>query len=81
MWHDFNESPELTPNMSFGEVVRKRRRALGMSQMDFALSVGLTQHTISDYETEISAPSLFIAREILRRLGCEMVIREVENAN
>lgn len=81
MIHDFKESPELEPDMSFGEVIRKRRRAMGMNQGDFAHIMGLDQHTISDYETERTSPSIFIAMEILRRIGCEIVIREVKNAN
>lgn len=81
MRHDFNESPVLEPDMKFCDVIRKRRRAMGLNQTDFGVIMGIDQHTISDYETEIKFPKLDVALEMLRRVGCEMVIREVKNAN
>ena len=45
--------------MSIGERIKKRREELGMSQLELAKRVGVTQGSIGNYETGVSNPTFF----------------------
>ncbi len=73
MTHEFNENPDFSMDMSFGEFVRKKRRLLGMNQSDFGQYLGgYHQHTISMWELGITSPPFEDAREIIKFLGAEI---------
>lgn len=52
--------------MNFGEKVRKARRALGMTQIELAKKIGVTNRAITSYETGRSFPR---TREGYRKLA------------
>ena len=77
MIHDFKEDDNFTPNMTFGEFLRKKRRTLGLNQTDLADKLGLNQGTISMWELGITSPPIDDAAYILKRLGGEIQILNV----
>ena len=58
--------------MQTSEIIRSRRLALGLSQMELAASVGLEVRQIGRYENGSSMPSLPAARAIADRLGISL---------
>lgn len=80
MRHEFEESKSFETDMPFSEIIRKKRRLLGMNQADFGDYIGgYHQHTISTWETGIKTPSFDEARRIIEFLGGE--IRYVDHCN
>ena len=73
MRHKYEEDKNFTPDMSFGDLLRKSRRLMGYNQTDFAEMFGVSQHTISFWENGDYTPTLENARYILKRLGFKMV--------
>lgn len=78
MIHDFEESPEFDEHMPFGEVIRKKRRLMGFNQADFGYTYEIEQGTVSRWEVGKTSPPIEVARELLDRLGFELLIREKE---
>ncbi|MDA0813380.1 MAG: helix-turn-helix domain-containing protein [Verrucomicrobia bacterium] len=58
-----------------GELVRGRRRHLGVSQMDLAALTQVAVHTVSDIESGKGNPTLAILLKILDPLGLELCVR------
>lgn len=79
MTHDFEESAEFEPNMSFGKFLRKKRRLLGMNQTDFGELIGATQGTVSVWEMGVTSPSVEDATKIVKFLGGELSISNRES--
>lgn len=79
MIHDFDESPEFTSDMTFGQTIRKIRRLLGLNQTDMGEELGYNQKTISSWETGMSSPPIEDAREIYRRYGLRLMIEVKDN--
>ena len=69
MTHDFNESNDFVDSMKFGEFFRKKRRILGLNQIDFAEIFGINQETVSKWESGKSSPPIEKAMEIVKILG------------
>lgn len=80
MRHEFNETDDFKETMRYGEVMRKARRLLGMNQVDFSEYIGVNIRTQSDYETGKSSPPIEYARELLDKIGFDILIvrRETE---
>jgi transcriptional regulator with XRE-family HTH domain len=57
------------PSLLFGQAVRKRRLALGLTQETVAELSGLHRTYLSDVERGARNPSLFIIARIARALG------------
>lgn len=74
MRHEFKEKDDFTPDISFGEFIRKKRRILGFNQTDFAKRLGVNQGTISQWELGNSSPTIEDARQIIFDLGGELQI-------
>lgn len=77
MRHNFKEVDNFNETMTFGEVIRKARRLMGMNQTDFGEWVGLNTVTVSSYETGKHKPSLQLCEEVLDMLGFEIRIVRV----
>lgn len=60
---------ENTENISFGLRIRELRKTLEMTQNDFAVRIGLTQNTITKYETGLRSPSNQIVISICREFN------------
>lgn len=70
MRHEFEEEDSFVSDMEFGEIIRKKRRLLGMNQGDFGDYIGgYHQHTISTWETGIKTPPFSEAIRIIEFLG------------
>lgn len=80
MRHEYKESDDFKETMKFGEVIRKARRLMGMNQADFSEELGIFQRTESDYEKGKSSPPIEYARELLDKIGFDILIvrRETE---
>lgn len=69
------ESIARTPKQ-IGDVVRRHRKLLALSQTDLGAKTGLRQATISDLERGIGRAQLQTLVRVLSALGLELVIRE-----
>ena len=65
---------------SYGRQVRRRRKALGISQRDLSEIAGDSLHTLSDIESGKANPTIATLDRILRPLGMvlSLEIRGVE---
>jgi len=59
----------MDSNIAFGLRIRELRKTLGMTQNDFAVQIGLTQNTITKYETGLRSPSNQIVISICREFN------------
>jgi transcriptional regulator with XRE-family HTH domain len=57
---------------SFGEILREKRKAKGWSQSKLAKKANTCTSAISGYEIGRSVPSLYLACDLARALGCEV---------
>lgn len=55
--------------MAFGENLKKRREALGITTAELAESALIAQQQISKYEAGISLPTVIVAAKMAERLG------------
>ena len=74
MKHNYVEDENFTPDMPFGEFIRKKRRLMGYNQTDFSEIIGVDQSTISQWELGVRSPSIENARYIISQLGGELLI-------
>ena len=74
MRHNYEEDKNFTPDMPFGEFIRKKRRLMGYNQTDFSEIIGVDQSTISQWELGVRSPSIENARYIISQLGGELLI-------
>lgn len=58
--------------MNVGENIKKRREALNVSQRDLAEQVGIAQPFLCQVERGTKNPSLQVAAEIAKVLGCDL---------
>ena len=79
MRHDYVEDDVFTPDMTFGQVLKKKRRLLGYNQTDFAEKLDVHQGTISMWELGVTSPPIDEATYILKRLGFEVQILKAED--
>lgn len=68
---DKSEFPE---SITFGEYFKKKRKLLGVNQLDFAEILGVNAETIGRWESGKSSPPIEKAREIIDILGGELKI-------
>ena len=54
--------------MSIGERIKKRREELGMSQLELAKRIGVTQGSVGNYETGVSNPKMELMPKIFDAL-------------
>ena len=69
---DMKERRQFVDNnekISFGLRIRELRKVLEMTQNDFAIRIGLTQNTITKYETGLRSPSKQIVISICREFN------------
>ena len=62
--------------MSLREVIKARRKVLGISQQDLAEMSGISLPTVKDIERGLANPSLSTISKLLDVLGMEIVYRE-----
>ena len=64
-------------SMSFGENLKRERERKGISQEELAKHIGITQAAISQYENEITSPTVALAVRIASFFGktCEDMVR------
>ena len=55
--------------MKFSEKLRKFRKENGLSQLDIAEKLGITQVTVAQYETSGKVPNVFMGLKIAKLLG------------
>lgn len=60
------------------EAMRKKKR---MTQAELAIAVGVTQPSISDYESGKKRPTIDTAKKLARALGCTVddLLRSPDN--
>ncbi|MBQ8624300.1 MAG: helix-turn-helix transcriptional regulator [Oscillospiraceae bacterium] len=58
--------------MNIGENIRIRRESLGISQVELAENVGISQAMLCQIERGTKNPSLQVGREIAKQLNCSM---------
>lgn len=78
MIHDYNESPIFRDDMTFGEVIKKKRRLMGLCQLDFGEKYGIDQGTVCRWERGVTSPGIEEARYVLKRLGAKVIIRNLD---
>lgn len=61
--------------MSLREVIKARRKVLGISQQDLAEMSGVSLPTVKDIERGLANPSLSTISKLLDVLGMEIVYR------
>ena len=61
--------------MSLREVIKARRKVLGISQQDLAEMSGISLPTVKDIERGLANPSLSTISKLLYVLGMEIVYR------
>lgn len=61
--------------MSLREVIKARRKVLGISQQDLAEMSGISLPTVKDIERGLANPSLSAISKLLDVLGMEIVYR------
>lgn len=61
--------------MDLREVIRNRRKVLGISQQDLAEMSGISLPTVKDIERGIANPSLSTISKLLDVLGLEIAYR------
>lgn len=61
--------------MSLREVIKARRKVLGISQQDLAEMSGISLPTVKDIERGLANPSLSTISKMLDVLGMEIVYR------
>ena len=61
--------------MSLREVIKDRRKVLGLTQQDLAEMSGISLPTVKDIERGIANPSLSTISKLLEVLGMEIVYR------
>lgn len=61
--------------MRLREVIKDRRKVLGISQQDLAEMSGISLPTVKDIERGLANPSLSTISKLLDVLGMEMVYR------
>ena len=74
MVHDFAEDKKFFPDMTLGEYIKKKRRLAGLNQTDMAELFGIDQGTLSRWEREETSPPFDVASYIVRKLGGEVWI-------
>lgn len=74
MRYHFREDNNFTDDMPFGEYIRKKRRLMGYTQHDFGKFFGVDQGTISQWELGETSPPIEKARQIVERLGGQILI-------
>lgn len=79
MIHDYKESPIFRDDMTFGEVIKKKRRLMGLNQKDFSQIYGIDQGTVCRWERGVTSPSIENARYVLKRLGSKVIIRNIDD--
>lgn len=73
--YHFQEDPEFTDTMRFGEIIRKKRRLMGLNQTEMGEMLDVDQGTISKWELGTTSPTIESARYMLRVLGFDLMIR------
>ena len=58
-----------------GQIVRERRKKLGLDQRSLAELAGVSTHTVSDVESGKGNPTLATVEALLEVLGLELVAR------
>ena len=58
--------------MQYGELIRRRRTALGMNQAELAERVGVSRNTVAGWETSHSRPDLGTLPALCRALGISL---------
>lgn len=64
----------MNDGMPIGAGVRRRRKALGISQRDLSEISGVSVHTLSDIESGKGNPTVATLERILRPLGMVLSI-------
>lgn len=62
-----------TEAMAPGEMIREKRKELGMTQSDLAKIIGTDPATISRWETGSREPTIAAYEKIMKVLGVEIV--------
>ena len=58
--------------MQYGEIIRRRRTALGLNQAELAERVGVSRNTVAGWETSHSRPDLGTLPALCRALGISL---------
>ena len=68
----------MTPK-KLGNIIKKRRKSLGINQDEFCEIAGMAHHTQSNIESGKGNPTLLLLNKILDTLGMEIEIKVKED--
>lgn len=58
--------------MATGDIIKKKREDMGITQEDLALACGISQGMVTAIECNRKNPSLPLAKQIAKVLGCSV---------
>ncbi len=61
--------------LDISNIVKKRRKLLGLDQREFSDIIGVAVHTISDIESGKGNPTLETLSKVCEPLGLELIVR------
>ena len=59
--------------MEIGDIIREKREAANLSRLELGEAVGVTQNMIWAIERGRKCPSIRLALDLAKALGCELI--------
>lgn len=69
----------LKETLSFGKLIKEKRKEMDMNQTEFGELMDVNQGTVSMWELGITSPPIDSAEYILKVLGFELIVREKQS--
>lgn len=63
------------------QTIKDMRRALGMTQAEFAAALGIPRRSVQNWETEVSTPPAYVVELIKFRIAHDPALREAQEEN
>lgn len=63
------------------ETIKDMRRALGMTQAEFAAALGIPRRSVQNWEKEVSTPPAYVVELIKFRIAHDPSLREAQKEN
>jgi HTH-type transcriptional regulator / antitoxin HipB len=71
----------LTHSRQLGHILRARRKALRLTQRDLATKLAITQHRLSQIETDPSALPLGRLLDLSNILGLDLIVQDRQSTS
>lgn len=63
------------------QTIKDMRRALGMTQAEFAAALGIPRRSVQNWETGVNTPPAYVVELIRFRLAHDPSLREAQEEN